>query len=101
MRVGISNRSASEPAFPLRPAAWQHVIAELKLSPQQARIVEQILLGKRDKQIALALGLELPTIRTYLRRIFDRADVSDRMELVLRVFTIAQGLREQGDRHSS
>jgi len=58
----------------------------LDLPPQQARIVSLILQGKRDKQIAAAMGLQRPTVRTHLARIFSRLGVADRMELVLRVF---------------
>lgn len=79
----------------LGPAVWDEVVGALSLSPQQARIVELLLCGKRDKQIATALGLTVPTVRTYLARIFVRAGVQDRVELILRVFAIVL------DRHTS
>ncbi len=71
-------------------ATWRRVAKELGLSPQQRRIVELLLRAQRDKAIAATLGLSVPTVRTYMGRIFDRVGVADRMELVLRVFALAQ-----------
>jgi DNA-binding NarL/FixJ family response regulator len=72
---------------------WRAIAKELALSPQQIRIVEAILRGKQDKQIAAELGLSIPTVRTYLTRIFDRVEVEDRLRLVLRIFAMAQDLK--------
>lgn len=71
-------------------ATWHAIAKELQLSPQQTRIVGLILRGYQDKEIADELALSVPTIRTYLKRTFDRADVADRMGLVLLVFAKAQ-----------
>ena len=48
-----------------------------------------IMLAQGDKQIARELGLAAPTVRTYLGRVFERASVEDRMQLVHRVYAIA------------
>lgn len=61
----------------------------LELAPQQERIVRLLMQSKGDKQIASELGIAFPTVRTYLNRVFERAGVSDRMELVHRVYAIA------------
>lgn len=71
-------------------ATWQRVANDLLLSPQQTRIVELILRGHQDKEIAAELSLSVPTVRTYLTRIFARTEVVDRMALVLRIFAMAQ-----------
>jgi len=71
-------------------ATWQALAKQLALSPQQTRIVELILRGHQDKEIAAELSLSVPTVRTYLTRIFDRLGVTDRMGLVLHVFSLAQ-----------
>lgn len=76
--------------LPLDPALWAAVAKELRLAPQQERIVALLLRGMRDKQIARELGLSVPTVRTYLGRIFLRLGVQDRVELILRVFATAQ-----------
>jgi DNA-binding NarL/FixJ family response regulator len=77
-------------AFPMDDATWRDVQARLALAPQQTRIVELVLYGKSDKDIAKELGLTVPTIRTYLRRSYDRLDACDKLTLVLRVFEVAQ-----------
>jgi DNA-binding NarL/FixJ family response regulator len=70
----------------LRAADWRCAVAELGLSPQQARAVGLLLEGKQDKQIAAAMRLRVSTLRTYFSRIFERTGTSDRVGLVLRVF---------------
>ena len=80
------------PPLPMSQSTWQAIAKTLAFSPQQTRIVELILRGRQDKEIAAELGLSVPTVRTYLKRIFDRSDVSDRLSLVLRIFAMAQEL---------
>jgi DNA-binding NarL/FixJ family response regulator len=84
---------AGDPPSPLTPGEWQEVVHRLLLTPQQARVVEHLLAGRHDKQIALALDVSLPTVRTHLRRLSARIGVSDRVELVLRIFGIVCELR--------
>lgn len=69
---------------------WLNIAGELALSPQQRRIVELLLRGFQDKQIAEELQLTVPTVRTYLKRIFDRVGVPDRVGLLLHIFAMAQ-----------
>jgi DNA-binding NarL/FixJ family response regulator len=77
-------------AFPMSDATWRRVATELGFSPQQTRIVALILCNRQDKEIAAELELTVPTVRTYLSRAFVRTGVSDRLGLVLRVFSAAQ-----------
>jgi ATP/maltotriose-dependent transcriptional regulator MalT len=65
---------------------WGRVVRELCLSKRQAAVVGLILQGKKDKDIAAALGLSKSTVRTHLERIFARLDVADRMALVVHMF---------------
>jgi DNA-binding CsgD family transcriptional regulator len=78
--------SANLPPLPLPAEKWNQLIATLKLSPQQTRIVELILRNCGDKQIAAELGLKVPTVRTHLNRIFERLRIEDRGALVLMLF---------------
>ena len=78
--------SANLPPLPLPPEKWNQLIATLKLSPQQTRIVELILRNYGDMQIATELGLKVPTVRTHLNRIFERLRIEDRGALVLMLF---------------
>ncbi len=73
---------------PLSRNQWIRAVEALALSPQQARIVSLILQGKRDKQIAAAMGVRIATVRTHLGRLFARIGVADRVELLLMVFAI-------------
>ena len=77
----------------LSPLEWTELVRKLRLTPQQARIVAYILQGKRDKQIAAAMGLSMATVRTHLSRIFVRVGADDRVGLVLRVFAGCRELR--------
>lgn len=83
------------PGAPIDAATWSEVVAALQFSPQQARIVELILCGACDKQIAQCLSLSVDTVRTYLKRIDVRLGVSGRVELVVRVFTTALEIVER------
>lgn len=65
---------------------WQSIVKGLSLSRRQAQVIWALLQGDGDKQIAFELGITVPTIRTYLTRLFDRFEVQDRNELVLYVF---------------
>ena len=86
------------PHVPLEPMSgpeWGHVVASLQLSPQQARIVELILAGKSDKEVAAEMGVRVPTVRTYLTRVFQRTGTGGRVELVMYVVARAREWREQ------
>ncbi len=85
--------------MPLTAEEWRHVVHALTLTPQQARIVELLLRGCRDKQIAEAMGLRVPTVRTHLRSVFRGVGVADRMELVLRVFHESRNHAVRGRDH--
>ena len=74
----------------LTDSEWKHVVHVLKFSPQQVRIVELILQGKKHKQIAMELVLSESTVQTYLGRIFHRLGVGDRTELILHIFAASR-----------
>jgi DNA-binding CsgD family transcriptional regulator len=65
---------------------WKVLTDELRLSPRQSQIVRHLFLGQSDKQIAQAMSLALPTVRTHLGRLFAKFNVQDRNELILFVF---------------
>jgi DNA-binding NarL/FixJ family response regulator len=57
-----------------------------RLTPKEMQIVALIVQGCKNKQIALQLGTKEQVIKNYLRSIYDKTGVSDRLELAL--FTI-------------
>lgn len=84
--------SHENPRLPLPPDKWREIAESLQLPPRQERIIELILCNFCDKQIAVAMGIKIPTVRTYLTRIFQRLDVADRMELVLHIVAMSHDI---------
>ena len=68
------------------PQAWNELKQDLSLSRRQADVVEQLLQGRSDKQIARELQMSVPTVRTHLCRLFSRFGVEDRCELIVHVY---------------
>ena len=54
-----------------------------RLSPKETAIIACITQGKRNKEIAFQLGTTEQVIKNYLRKIYDKLGVSDRLELAL------------------
>lgn len=57
-----------------------------RLTPKEMQIVALIVQGCKNKEIASLLGTKEQVIKNYLRGIYDKTGVSDRLELAL--FTI-------------
>lgn len=57
-----------------------------RLTPREIQIIALIVQGCKNKEIALQLGTKEQVIKNYLRGIYDKTGVSDRLELAL--FTI-------------
>lgn len=54
-----------------------------RLSPKEISIISCITRGMRNKEIAFQLGTTEQVIKNYLRKIYDKLGVSDRLELAL------------------
>jgi two-component system, NarL family, nitrate/nitrite response regulator NarL len=54
-----------------------------KLSQKELAIITCITQGKRNKEIAYQLGTTEQVIKNYLRKVYDKLGVSDRLELAL------------------
>jgi DNA-binding NarL/FixJ family response regulator len=57
-----------------------------RLTAKELRIVALIVQGYKNKEIATQLGTTEQVIKNYLRNVYDKIGVSDRLELAL--FTI-------------
>lgn len=57
--------------------------AQLHLSPKEMAIIACVTEGKRNKEIAFELRTTEQVIKNYLRKIYDKLGVSDRLELAL------------------
>lgn len=71
------------PPLPFSESLWHRIAEKLRFSPQQKRIVELILRKQQDKEIAARINLQVPTVRTYLRRVFQSTQTTDRLDLVI------------------
>lgn len=55
------------------------------LSPRETQVVELLLLGKSNKQIAFALGVSVRTVEFHLKNIYNKMQVTSRVELILKL----------------
>jgi len=70
-------------AYRAQAAALVSPRSQPKLSPKEMAIITCITQGKRNKEIAYQLGTTEQVIKNYLRKIYDKLGVSDRLELAL------------------
>jgi len=66
---------------------WQELKLDLALTDRQAQIVELLLAGQADKQIAYHLQMSMGTLRTHFSRLFRRFGVQDRFEFITTIYT--------------
>jgi len=70
-------------AYRAQAAALVSPRSQPRLSPKEMAIITCITQGKRNKEIAYQLGTTEQVIKNYLRKIYDKLGVSDRLELAL------------------
>src|SRR6266702_502113 len=70
-------------AYRSQEAALVNPRTRPRLSPKEMAIITCITQGKRNKEIAFQLGTTEQVIKNYLRKIYDKLGVSDRLELAL------------------
>jgi len=54
-----------------------------RLSPRERQVMLSLMEGRRNKEIAAALGVSVGTVKTHLRHIFRKLNVCDRTAAVL------------------
>jgi DNA-binding NarL/FixJ family response regulator len=70
-----------------------------RLTPKEMQIVALIVQGCKNKEIALRLGTKEQVIKNYLRSVYDKSGVGDRLELALFVLhhkTLADAAEKSG-----
>jgi two-component system, NarL family, nitrate/nitrite response regulator NarL len=70
-------------AYRSQATALTNLGTQPRLSNKELAIVTYIMEGKRNKEIADLLGTSEQVIKNYLRKVYDRLGVSDRLELAL------------------
>jgi DNA-binding CsgD family transcriptional regulator len=66
----------SEPAEKTAPT-------DLPLSDREIEVLQQVAMGRTNKEVALALSISEQTVKNHLRHIFSKLDVNDRTSAIL------------------
>jgi DNA-binding NarL/FixJ family response regulator len=87
-RVAVGERFQQQAMTTLEPMEEDVVGARVRdrLTPKEMKIVALIVQGCKNKEIAIRLGTTEQVVKNYLRSVYDKTGVSDRLELAL--FTI-------------
>jgi two-component system nitrate/nitrite response regulator NarL len=70
-------------AYRAQAAALVSPRSQVRLSPKEMTIITCITQGMRNKEIAYKMGTTEQVIKNYLRKVYDKLGVSDRLELAL------------------
>lgn len=70
-------------------AACRLVQATFRLTPAELRLAEQLLLGRRPSEAAAELGVTIHTVRTYLKRLYQKVGVHTQAKLVRKLMQVA------------
>ena len=65
---------------------WELLAGQLGLSARELDVVVGVFECQKDRSIARQLGISHHTVRTHFERLYRKLSVSNRTELVLRVF---------------
>lgn len=76
----VSQRT-SLTAMPTPDHAGANVVK--RLTPKELQIVSLVSEGAKNREIAMRLGTKEQVVKNYLRSIYDKVGVSDRLELAL------------------
>ncbi|HMU93411.1 MAG TPA: helix-turn-helix transcriptional regulator [Anaerolineales bacterium] len=60
-----------------------------KLSPREIEVVDHVLQGKSNKQIALQLGITERTVEFHLKNVYTKLGIGSRMELAVKLWKSA------------
>ena len=69
---------------------------KFKLSEKEQLIVSLVTDGRRNREIAVELGTSEQVVKNYLRRIYERFGVADRLELA--IYCLQHGLAKRAER---
>lgn len=72
----------SEMAWPFTPALTYQDPRLQSLAPRQRKVMELLLIGDGEKQVAMKLGLSRHTVHQYVKELYEALKVSSRSELL-------------------
>ena len=61
------------------------MIPDVPLSKREMEVLQLVLRGKSNKQIALSMGITVRTVEFHLKNIYAKFQVSSRIELILKL----------------
>ncbi len=93
MRMPTFEKHEPPDGFPMDWQTWMAVIGEMNFTPKQIRIVELVLLGRQDQEIADAINSKLGTVQSHLTRVYQHTNSNGRLGLVLNIFRLASTRR--------
>lgn len=65
-------------------SAWVHAAQQkVHLTPKESLIIACVAQGMKNKEIALRVGTTPQVVKNYLRKLYDKLGVADRLELAL------------------
>ncbi|CAN5572021.1 response regulator transcription factor [soil metagenome] len=73
----ISRRAAAQ------MLGWTHQQEEVELTDREMQVLKQAALGKTNREIALALGIADKTVEKHMGGVFEKLQVSSRLEAVM------------------
>ncbi len=81
----------------VRQSVPPEVLAKLfGLTPAEARVVVELVKGRRPQEVAEELGVSLNTVRNQLKQIFSKTNTGRQSELISLVLSSAAFVSEQG-----
>jgi DNA-binding NarL/FixJ family response regulator len=80
---GIDQRPTG--AAMLSEVAWREIARSLRLSPRELQIVRATFDDHKESAIAAELGIAPRTVHTHVERLYRKLEVSDHVQLVLRI----------------
>lgn len=82
--AAIETAARGGTAFEARHLAAARTLRRLRLTARERDVVERLVAGRSNEEIATDLGLTRKTVETYLSRMYDRFEAGSRTELALR-----------------
>ncbi len=61
---------------------WKSLQRQLELFPRQLDIAKLLCEGHKNYSVAKELGISINTVRTHLRQLYNKLDVTDRFEML-------------------
>ncbi len=84
--ASASHVSAERRSGFLSDEKWEAISDRLRLSRREFEIVRCIIDGGGEAEIARTLSMSIHTVHTHLERLYRKLGVSNRVELVVRIF---------------